>query len=44
MNENANGPIDEEASFLKLVYKHLKEKNCKRTIIEVIREFVNLSI
>jgi hypothetical protein len=40
MNENANDTIDEVTRFLKLVNKHLKEKNCKHTIIEVAKEFV----
>jgi hypothetical protein len=41
MNENANDTIDEVTRFIKLVNKHLKEKNCKHTIIEVVKEFVN---
>lgn len=41
MNENANDTIDEVTRFLKLVNKHLKEKNCKHTIIEVAKESVN---
>jgi hypothetical protein len=41
MYENANDTIDEVTRFLKLVNKHLKEKNCKHTIIEVAKEFVN---
>jgi hypothetical protein len=42
MNKNANGTLDEVTRLLKLVNKHLKEKNCKHTLIEVVKEFVNL--
>jgi len=41
MNNKANDTIDEVTRFLKLVIKHLKEKNCKHTIVEVVKEFVN---
>jgi len=41
MNNKANDTIDEVTRFLKLVNKHLKEKNCKHTIVEVVKEFVN---
>jgi len=43
MNDKANDTIDEVTRFFKLVNKHLKEKNCKHTIIEVVNEFVNLN-
>jgi len=39
MNEKANETIDEVTRFIKLVNKHLKEKNCKHTIVEVAKEF-----
>ena len=42
MNKKSNDTIDEATRFIKLVNKHLKEKNCKHTIIEVVNEFVNL--
>jgi len=41
MDKKANDTIDEVSRFLKLVNKHLKEKNCKHTIVEVAKEFVN---
>lgn len=41
MSKNPNDTIDEVTRFLELVNKHLKEKNCKLTIVEVAREFVN---
>jgi hypothetical protein len=41
MNEKANDTIDEVTRFLELVNKHLSEKNCKHTIVEVAKEFVN---
>ncbi|MFW9882137.1 MAG: hypothetical protein ACFFG0_54425 [Candidatus Thorarchaeota archaeon] len=41
MNNNPNDTIDKVRRFLKLVNKHLKEKNCKHTIVEVAKEFVN---
>ena len=41
MNKNTNDTIDEVTRFLELVNKHLKEKNCKHTVIEVAKEFVN---
>jgi len=40
MKNKANDTIDEVTRFLKLVNKHLKEKDCKHTIIEVVKEFV----
>jgi hypothetical protein len=41
MNKNTNDTIDEVTRFLELVNKHLEEKNCKHTIVEVAKEFVN---
>jgi len=41
MDKKSNDIIDEATRFLELVNKHLKEKNCKHTIIEVVKEFVN---
>ena len=43
MNNKANDTIDEATRFLELVNKHLHEKNCKRTIVEVAEEFVSSS-
>jgi hypothetical protein len=42
MNKKTNDTIEEVTRFLELVNKHVREKNCKHTIIEVAREFVNL--
>ena len=39
MNEKSNHTLDEVTRFLELVNKHLKEKDCKHTIIEVVKEF-----
>jgi hypothetical protein len=41
MDKKANDTLDEANRFLELVNKHLKEKNCKHTIIEVVNEFVS---
>jgi len=41
MDKKSNDTIDEVTRFLQLVNKHLKEKNCKHTIVEVAKEFVN---
>ena len=41
MTKNTNDTIDEVTRFLELVNKHLKEKKCKHTLIEVAKEFVN---
>jgi len=41
MNKKANYTIVEVTRFLKLVNKHLNEKNCKHTIREVAKEFVD---
>ena len=41
MNNKANDTIDEATRFLDLVNKHLREKNCKYTLIEVVKELVN---
>ncbi|CAN5475550.1 hypothetical protein BH18THE1_BH18THE1_20840 [soil metagenome] len=40
MNNKANDAIDEATRFLELVNKHLQEKNCKHTLVEVAKEFV----
>jgi hypothetical protein len=42
MNKKSNNTIDEATRFLKLVNEHLKEKNCKHTIIEVVLELLYL--
>ena len=42
MSKKANDIIDEITRFLELVNKHLKEKNCSHTKVEVAKEFVNL--
>ncbi len=42
MNKKSNDSIDEAIRFLKLVNKHLEEKNCRHTIIQVVKEFVDL--
>jgi hypothetical protein len=42
MSNETTDTIDEVTRFLVLVNKHLKEKNCKHTIIEVVKEFFNL--
>jgi hypothetical protein len=44
MNKKANDTIDEVTRFLKLVNKHLNEKNCKHTMREVAKEFVDSRI
>jgi len=44
MNDKANDTIDKATRFLELVNKHLKEKNCKHTIVEVAKEFVNSNV
>jgi hypothetical protein len=41
MNENPNDITDEVTRFIEVVNKHLKEKNCKHTLVEVTKEFVN---
>jgi len=41
MNNRVNDTIDRATRFLELVNKHLNEKNCKHTIVEVAREFVD---
>lgn len=41
MNNKSEDTIDEVTRFLELVNKHLNEKNCKHTIVEVAKEFVN---
>jgi len=43
MDKNANDILDEVTRLLKLVNKHLKEKNCKHTIIQVVKEFYNFN-
>lgn len=43
MNNKPNDTIDEVTILLKLVNKHLKEKYCKHTIIEVVKGFVHLN-
>jgi hypothetical protein len=43
MNNKANDTIDEVTKFLQLVNRHLREKNCKHTLIEVVKEYVNLN-
>jgi hypothetical protein len=42
MDKKSNDTLNEVTRFLKLVNKHLKEKNCDHTIIEVVKEVVNL--
>jgi hypothetical protein len=42
MTENTNDIIDEVTRLLELVNKHLKEKKCKHTLIEVAKEFVKM--
>jgi len=41
MNKKESDTIDEVTRFLMLVNKHLKEKNYKHTMIEIVKEFVN---
>jgi hypothetical protein len=41
MNKKTYDTIDEVTRFLELVNKHLKEKNCKHTIVEVAKEVVD---
>ena len=41
MDNKANDTIDKATRFLELLNRHLKEKNCKHTIVEVAKEFVD---
>jgi hypothetical protein len=40
MNEKSEDAIDKATRFFELVNKLLKYKNCKHTIIEVAKEFI----
>jgi hypothetical protein len=41
MNRKANDTMDEVIRFLEIFNKHLREEECKHTIVEVAKEFVN---
>jgi hypothetical protein len=41
MSNKTNDTIAEATRFLEIVNKHLQEKKCKHTVVEVAREFVN---
>jgi hemerythrin-like domain-containing protein len=41
MDNKANDTIDKATRFLELLNRHLKEKNCKHTIVEIAKEFVD---
>jgi len=41
MDKKSNDTIDKVSRFIELVNKYLKEKNCKHTIVEDAKEFVD---